>query len=190
MGNRAVACFDIDQVVSPGKHRQLYGVGSVPHFQSKFKDMPAWVHPDFNLLSQGFLTKPKREGLRLPALAVPTPFPPPLSQEAKRVASYGALPSTASVSRKVASSKGLRLAGMKNKRKQREIPRPAVVASLLPQLLLLILRLRVIRFYKFMISFICSLTIFILFTAVTDTRANVTEALLNQSHHLWRSQLP
>ena len=32
MGNRAVASFDVDQVVPPGKHRQLYEVGSVPHF--------------------------------------------------------------------------------------------------------------------------------------------------------------
>ena len=75
MGNRAVASFDIDQVVPPGKHRQLCGVGRVPLFQSKFNDVPAWVHPDFNLFSKEFLTKPKREGLRLPAPAVPA-LPP------------------------------------------------------------------------------------------------------------------
>ena len=67
MGNRAVASFDIDQVVPPGKHHQLCGVGRVPHFQSEFNDVPAWVHPDFNLLSQEFLTKPERKGLRFAA---------------------------------------------------------------------------------------------------------------------------
>ncbi|XP_057532131.1 uncharacterized protein LOC130810179 [Amaranthus tricolor] len=51
MGYRAVASFDIDQVVPPVKHRQLCGVSRVPHFQSKFNDVPAWVHPDFNLFS-------------------------------------------------------------------------------------------------------------------------------------------
>ena len=40
MGNMDVASFDIDHVVPPGKHRQLYGVGRVPHFLSEFNDVP------------------------------------------------------------------------------------------------------------------------------------------------------
>ena len=43
MGNRAVASFDIDQVVPPSKHCKLCGVGRVPHFQSKFNNVLVWV---------------------------------------------------------------------------------------------------------------------------------------------------
>ena len=168
MGYRAVASFDIDQVVPPGKHRQFCGVGRVPHFQSKFNDVPAWVHPDFNLFSQAFLTKLDREGLRLPAPAV-LALPPPPSREDERVSSSRALPSTTPVSREVASFRGLPLAGMRKERKQRENPRSVVVASPLllillrsigsskgvttHQLLLLILLLQVTGFYR--LTFIC-----------------------------------
>ena len=101
MGNRAVASFDIDQVVPPGKHRQLCGVGRVPLFQSKFNDVPAWVHPDFNLLSQEFMTKPERKGLRSSASVMPA-LPAPSSKEARGASSSRALPSLAPVSREVA----------------------------------------------------------------------------------------
>ena len=103
MGNRAVATFDVDQVVPPRKHCQLCGVGRVPHFLSKFYDVPTWVHPDFDLLSQEFLTKPEKEGLRLSAPAVSAlPAPPP--KEAKGAPS-GALSSVAPVSLEVAAFK-------------------------------------------------------------------------------------
>ena len=129
MGNRAVSSFDIDQVVPPGKRRQLCGVGRVPHFRSKFNDAPAWVHPDFNLLSQEFLTKPDREGLRL-ATPVVQALPPPPPKEAKRGSPSGAFLFVVPASREVATFKGLPVAGVKKKRKQRENPRPAGIASL------------------------------------------------------------
>ena len=111
----------------PGKHLQLCGVGRVPHFQCKFNDVPAWVHPDFNLLSQEFLMKPEREGLRLLAPAIPA-LPPPPPREGERVSTSRALPSTALVPREIAPFKGLPLAKVRKKRKQRENCRAAVVA--------------------------------------------------------------
>ena len=73
--------------------------------------------------------KPERDGLKLPAPAVPA-LPPPLPREDERVSSSRALPSTALVYGEVASFKGLSLAGVRKKRKQRENPHPAGAASL------------------------------------------------------------
>ena len=101
MGNRAVATFDTDQVVPPWKHCQLCGVGRVPNSQSNFHDALAWVHPDFNLLSQEFMTKPERKGLRSSASVMPA-LPAPSSKEARGASSSRALPSLAPVSREVA----------------------------------------------------------------------------------------
>ena len=174
------------------------GVGRVPYFQSKFNDVPAWMHPDFNLISQKLLTKPEREGLRLPAPTVPALPPPPPSKEAERVSSSSDLPSAAPVSGEVVSFKGMPLARVRKKRKQRENPRLAAVASLPPALPSQERRVnqrcdhsiiassdhaassnKLLQVYvdPFMISFICSLlTIFLLFSTVTDTAADMTEA--------------
>ena len=75
------------------------------------------------------MTKRKTEGLRSSVQAVPA-LPAPPSKEARGVSSSGALPSLTPVSREVAALKGLPLAGVKKKRKQRENPRPAGVTSL------------------------------------------------------------
>ena len=64
-------------------------------------------------------------------MATPTvqALPPPPLKEAKRGSSFGALPSIAPGFREVAAFKGLPLAGVKKKKKQRENPRPTGVAS-------------------------------------------------------------
>ena len=98
-----------------GKHSQLCGVGRVPNSESKFHDAQIWVHLDFDLLSQEFLTKPEREGFRSSASTLPAPS----SKEARGASSSRALPSLAPISREVAVFKGLPLAGVKKKMKQR-----------------------------------------------------------------------
>ena len=75
--------------------------------------------------------KPERDGLKLPAPAVPA-LPPPLPREDERVSSSRALPSTALVYGEVASFKGLSLAGVRKKRKQRENPHSVGVTPLPP----------------------------------------------------------
>ena len=60
-------------------------------------------------------------------MGVPALSLPPL-REGERVSSYGAYPSTAPVSRETPPFKGLPLAGVRKKRKQRENPHSTVVA--------------------------------------------------------------
>lgn len=65
------------------------GVGRVPNFQRKFNDVSAWLHPECNLLSQGFFTKSEKVGMRQVALVVPVvkALPPPATKEKKEVSS-------------------------------------------------------------------------------------------------------